>query len=66
MDRKELNLLNKEFKYFKKIYDMFFGKYAYIIQKNFRISRYNLRYKLCQKYIEKNYMLIKSYMEQIT
>lgn len=54
-NKKKFKLLNKEFIYFKNIYNKYYLKYALIIQRNYRISRYNPKYKLCNKYIDKNY-----------
>ena len=59
-DKTKFKLVNKEFKYFKNMYDEFFTKHALIIQKNYRISRYNPSYKICRKYIDRNYSLVES------
>ena len=42
------------------MYDEFFSKHALIIQRNYKLSRYNPSYKICNKYIDKNYSLLAS------
>ena len=59
-DKTKFKLVNKEFKYFKNMYDEFFSKHALIIQRNYKLSRYNPSYKICNKYIDKNYSLLAS------